>query len=360
MNSFTIPIKQLFCLMLLFQLGSIGINFGGHIGKDAWISLTLGTIEGSVLFILYYMLHKQYPTLTYEQILQYILGKWLGTLLCLLYVFYYIYIGSRVIRDFTEILTLHILYETPSWFISSTLVLVVSYAGYKGLHTTARVGMILLKLFFILWFLFALGVFLSHLFHISNLQPITPQKWRPVVRNILPLTIPYGGMITFLTLFSSTFPKDKIFKKGVWSILVSGSLLIATTILNIGVLGGKITQELTFPLLTSSSLIKIENFIQRLEPLAIILLIIGVFFKVFIFHYSACLSITQIIQYKRIYVIPIISLLMVTLAIFGASNNVTHFYIGFHLLPYYIHIPLQIILPLFLLGISLTCKKKRF
>ncbi|HDR8449189.1 TPA: GerAB/ArcD/ProY family transporter [Bacillus cereus] len=358
MNSHTLPIKQLFSLMILFQLGSIGVNFGGHLGKDAWISLALGVIEGSALFFVYHLLYRQYPTFTYVQFIQHIVGKWLGIPLCLLYSFYFMYIGSRVVRDFTELLTLHVLYETPDWCISSGLILVIAYAGYKGIHTTARVGMILLKFFCVLWFLFVIGIFLSHLFHLSHLQPLTPSKWRPIFQNILPLTIPYGGMITFLMLFAYTSQKDKILQKGLWSIFISGFFLVATTILNIGVLGGMVSQELSFPLLTSSSLIKIEDFIQRLEPLAIILLIIGVFFKVFIFHYTACLSIEQVLQCKKRESLPIISGLMIALSILGASNNVTHLYIGFHILPYYVHIPLQIIIPIGLLCTSVISKKK--
>ncbi|MBG9517046.1 spore gernimation protein KC [Bacillus thuringiensis] len=358
MNSHTLPIKQLFYLMLLFQLGSIGVNFGGHIGKDAWISLILGTIEGMGLFILYYLLYKQHPSLTYTQILQHTLGKWIGTILSLLYSSYFIYIGARVVRDFTEILNLHILYQTPAWFISIFFLITVSYAGYKGLHTTSRVGMILLKMFLVLWLLFLIGVFLSHLFHLSNLQPLTPQNWRPIFKNILPLTIPYGGMITFLMLFVYTSQKDKIFKNGIWSIFISGFFLVATTILNIGILGGSIAQELSFPLLTSSSLIKIDAFIQRLEPIAIILLIIGVFFKVYIFHYTACLSISQVFKWKEIHIIPTISILMACISVFGAENNITHFYIGFHILPYYVHVPMQIIIPLIVLCIPLIYKRK--
>ncbi|MGR5897516.1 GerAB/ArcD/ProY family transporter [Bacillus cereus] len=250
-------------------------------------------------FIVYCSLHKQYPTFTYVQLIQHLLGKWLGIPICLLYSGYFMYIGSRIVRDFTEILTLHILYITPAWCIASVLLLVVGYAGYKGIQTTARVGMIGLKIFFIFWFLFIMGIFLSHLFHISNLQPIAPTKWPPIFLNILPLTIPYGGMITFLMLFAYTSQKDEIFKNGLWSILISGFLLVSTTVLNIGVLGGLIAQELSFPMLTTSSLIKIGSFIQRLEPIAIILLIIGSFFKIFIFHYTTCLSIDQIFQCKK-------------------------------------------------------------
>ncbi|MEX0417759.1 endospore germination permease [Bacillus sp. C30] len=359
MNSHILSIKQLFCLMILFQLGSMGVNFGGHLGKDAWISLAVGVIEGSVLFIVYYLLHKQYPTFTYVQLIQHLLGKWLGIPICLLYSGYFMYIGSRVVRDFTEILTFHILYTTPTWSIASVLLLAVGYAGYKGLQTTARVGMIVLKVFFTLWFLFVMGIFLSHLFHISNLQPIAaPTKWRPIFQNILPLTIPYGGMITFLMLFAYTSQKDEIFQKGLWSIFISGFLLVSTTVLNIGVLGGLISQELSFPMLTTSSLIKMGAFIQRLEPIAIILLIIGVFFKTFIFHYTACLSIDEIFQCKKTFSIPIVSGLMIALSIFGASNNITHLYTGFKFIPYYVHIPLQIIVPIGLLCISIFSNKR--
>ncbi|MBG9826526.1 MULTISPECIES: GerAB/ArcD/ProY family transporter [Bacillus cereus group] len=358
MNSHIISIKQLFCLMILFQLGSIGVNFGGHLGKDAWISLAVGVIEGSVLFIVYCLLHKQYPTFTYVQLIQHLLGKWLGIPICLLYSGYFMYIGSRIVRDFTEILSLHILYITPAWCIASVLLLVVGYAGYKGLQTTARVGMIGLKIFFILWFLFVIGIFVSHLFHMSNLQPIAPTKWRPIFQNVLPLTIPYGGMITFLMLFAYTSQKDEIFKNGLWSIFISGFLLVSTTVLNIGVLGGLISQEISFPMLTTSSLIKIGDFIQRLEPISIILLIIGSFFKIFIFHYTACLSLDQIFQCERTVSIPIVSGLMIVLSIFGASNNITHLYIGFQFITYYIHIPLQIIFPTCLLCISIFSNKK--
>ncbi|MGG1327885.1 endospore germination permease [Bacillus tropicus] len=355
MKSGNIHIQQLFHLMILFQLGSIGINLGNHIGKDMWISFLLGMMEGAILFIIYYSLHRQYPNYTYAQILQELLGRFLGTCLIFLYSGYFIYIGSRVVRDIAEILTFHTLYETPTWFISIVLLLATSYAGYKGIDTTARAAGILLKLFLFLWITFLIFIFLSGLFHLQYLQPILQHGWQPLIQNILPLTIPYGGMITFLMLFPYIRQKDQIFKRGLYGILISGTILTITMVLNIGILGEIVTLELDFPLLTSSGLIRVGTFIQRLEPVAIILLIIGVFFKVFIFHYTSSLSLAFALNKKNsICMLLVTSIIMACLSIFGAANNISHLYIGLEILPYYFHIPFQIIIPIGLLLLSLV------
>lgn len=355
MKSGNIHIQQLFHLMILFQLGSIGINLGDHIGKDTWISLLLGMMEGGGLFFIYYSLHRQYPNYTYAQILRELLGGFLGTCLIFLYSGYFMYIGSRVVRDLTEILTFHTLYETPTWCIAIVLLLTISYAGYKGLDTTARAAGILLKLFLFLWVTFLIFIFLSGLFHPQYLQPILQHGWQPLIQNILPLTIPYGGMITFLMLFPYVRQKEQILKKGLYGIIISGTILTLTMVLNIGILGEVVTQELDFPLLTSSGLIRVGTFIQRLEPVAIILLIIGVFFKVFIFYYTSSLSLACALNKKNsICMLLVTSIIMAGLSILGADNNISHLYIGFKIMPYYFHIPFQIIIPLGLLLLSLV------
>ncbi|MEJ9167184.1 spore gernimation protein KC, partial [Bacillus thuringiensis] len=60
----------------------------------------------------------------------------------------------------------------------------------------------------------------------------------------------------------------------------------------------------------------------------------------------------------EIHIIPTISILMACISVFGAENNITHFYIGFHILPYYVHVPMQIIIPLIVLCIPLIYKRK--
>ncbi|CCW06144.1 MULTISPECIES: GerAB/ArcD/ProY family transporter [Bacillus] len=357
MKAKKLQIKQLFYLMILFQLGTIGLNLGTEAGKDAWISLIIGMLEGAILFSVYYLIHKRYNYKTYTCILQAAFGRYIGISITFLSCAYFLYLGSRVTRDLAEILTLHILYETPIWSIIISFLCVTSYAAYKGLLPVANAGRICLHLFAFFILSFIVLVFLSGIFHVENILPSLQYGWRPILQNFLPMMIPYGESIIFLILFPYITEKKQIFVKGIMSILISGSILSITTLLNIGILGDLVTKHFDFPLLLSTSLIRIGTFIQRLEPLGIILLIIGVFFKVFLFQYSAILSIASFFSKKYFYAILCTTfVLMSLLGIFMANQNINHIFIGLKIVPYYLHIPFQIILPITLLILSFFCK----
>ncbi|HFJ9287262.1 TPA: GerAB/ArcD/ProY family transporter [Bacillus toyonensis] len=352
-----LQIKQLFYLMILFQLGTIGLNLGTEAGKDAWISLIIGMLEGVVLFSIYCLVYKQYNYKTYTCILQTAFGRYIGVGITFLSCAYFLYLGSRVTRDLAEILTLHILYETPIWSIIISFLCVTSYATYKGLLPTANVGRICLHLFSVFIIFFIALVFLSGIFHMENILPSLQYGWNPILQNFLPMMIPYGETMIFLIIFPYIIEKKQIFVKGIISIVISGSILSITTLLNIGILGELVAKHFDFPLLLSTSLIRIGTFIQRLEPLGIILLIIGVFFKVFLFQYSAILSIASFFSKKYFYtVLCIIFILMSLLGIFMTNQNINHIYVGLQIVPYYLHIPFQIILPITLLILSFFCK----
>ncbi|MED3330331.1 endospore germination permease [Bacillus thuringiensis] len=352
-----IRVQQFFHLMILFQLGTIGLNLGAGAGKDSWISLSIGMLEGTLLFCMYYRIYKIYAPLSYVEILQNALGYWLGTFISLLYGLYFAYIGARITRDLSEILTLHILYETPIWIIIFLFVLTTSYVLYKGLNTVARVGTICIYMFGSFFVLFVGLVVISGIFHIDNIQPVLQYGWSPILQNILPVMIPYGEMISFLLLMRFCSEQPKIFSAGIYSILISGSILTTTTFLNIGILGYLISNSFGFPLLISADLIRVGSFIQRLEPLAILLFMIGIFFKVSVLQASSVFSFSLLIHKKHFYkCIFIIGCLMLFLAIIMTKNNINHIYTGFHIVPYYLHLPFQIIIPLILLGRSFFYK----
>ncbi|PEO39957.1 GerAB/ArcD/ProY family transporter [Bacillus wiedmannii] len=357
-----ISVKQFFNLMILFQLGSIGVNLGSNVGKDAWISTLMGMIVGFVAFLLYFYLHKPYLDKTYTQILQHVFGKWIGNGLVIIYSIYFVYIGARITRDIAELLTLNIYYATPQWIICSMMVAITTYSVYKGIEVIAKLGELFFFIMILLWGTFIFFILLSGIFHFIELQPMLENGWVPIVRSTFPitLTVPYGETLAFLMIFPYVMQKSEILPKGLFSILVSGIILTLTTMINIGVLGSYMLKHIPFPLLTSSSLIHVGSFIQRLEPLAILMLFIGMYFKISVFQYVACISLSELYKVNTYHsLVPVMSVSMIIGAIFMSRNNIEHFDIGIKFIPYFVHVPLQFTVPLVAILILLIRKKLR-
>lgn len=100
------------------------------------------------------------------------------------------------------------------------------------------------------------------------------------------------------------------------------------------------------------------NFLQRLDAIAISVLIICVFFKITIFFYATVIGAADIFKIKkRGYVIGILSLIILGNSILMASNTVQHLDIGLRLFSIYVLTPMQIVFPFLLLIVTRIRKK---
>lgn len=141
----------MFILVVLFEMGNaILVGLGVQAKQDAWMSVLLGLAGGLLLFLIYYQLFKFYPDIPLTSYVQRITGKWIGRPLGLLYIVYFIYCATRVLRDFGELLTTTIYTNTPLIVINSLMILTIIYGIHKGFEVIARVGE---------------NVFLSYLFY---------------------------------------------------------------------------------------------------------------------------------------------------------------------------------------------------
>lgn len=90
-------------------------------------------------------------------------------------------------------------------------------------------------------------------------------------------------------------------------------------------------------------------FIQRLNPLAIVILMIGGYFKIGIFTAASVLGFVSINQNKQQqhYILPV-SIVMAALSIIMADNLIEHLQFGLKVVPWMLHIPFQFGIPAFL------------
>jgi len=147
-----ISMGQLFSLIFLFEMGTALVIPVGFVSqKDVWLSVILASFGGMILFLLYHYLSLQYPGLPLSGYAQKILGKPIGWIVSFLYILFFIYNGSRDLREAGDLLTTSFYHKTPLLVIVALLILVIIYALSMGIEVLARTA----ELYFLIIIVFS-------------------------------------------------------------------------------------------------------------------------------------------------------------------------------------------------------------
>ncbi|WP_144549892.1 GerAB/ArcD/ProY family transporter [Bacillus sp. X1(2014)] len=354
---------QLFVLIVLFEMGSaLLLSPGSEAKQDAWIAILFGLVGGIIVFFIYYRLYMYYPDLPLTSYLQKIIGKWFGKVIGFLYIVYFIYIASRVLRDFGELLTTTIYNSTPLFVINTLMVVTIIYGIHKGFEVLARVCEIYFGIVYITAIFGMLLITFSGLIHLGNLTPILENGWKPVIKTFLKttLTFPFGEMVVFTMLLPFLNDKKKAKLVCLGGMILAGINITITTVVNISVLGVGLFHRSTFPLLTTIGKIQIADFLERLDVLFMLYLIIGGFFKIAIFYYAAVAGAADIFEFKnqRKLVFPI-GMIVLFGSITIASNFAEFIREGTVFVLIFLSWPFQIIIPSILLIIAFFRNRKK-
>ncbi|WP_173917659.1 GerAB/ArcD/ProY family transporter [Halobacillus sp. Marseille-Q1614] len=348
---------QLFILMVLFEIGTaIVIHPGVEAKKDAWIAVFLGLIIGLLFFLVYYALYRLYPDLSLTGYIKQILGKYIGGALGILYLFYFLYIASRDLRDFGELLTASTYIYTPIFVINAIMILTIAFVLWKGIEVLARTGEIFFVFLMLIGFIGTTMVLVSGNIDFNQLLPILENGWAPVLMALpVTYTVPFGEMIVFAMLLPYLNRPQLGLKAGWSAISFSGILLTWVVAMDIAILGAYVTSRSAFPLLTAIGLVDMPGLFQRLDVAVVMTLIIGGFFKIAIFFYVALISAAELFRvptYKQL-IFPF-SLVILFSSMTMASSFVDHIKEGLEFVPFYVNLPFQMGIPLLLLVIALT------
>jgi spore germination protein KB len=128
--------------------------------------------------------------------------------------------------------------------------------------------------------------------------------------------------------------------------------------LNIAVLGPEVYANQLFPLLASTKQVSIADFLERFDALIILLIVSGVFFKVGGWTYGASVGISQLFNIKdNRSILLAIGTIIIPLSLLYGNDFVQSIEVGKEFITIYLHIPLQIIVPILLLCIAFIRKK---
>ncbi|UUZ94747.1 spore germination protein [Paenibacillus sp. P25] len=302
MENARINVNQLFALIVLFEFGTaIVLPIGFVSEQSVWISILLALVGGRLLYLIYDYLYRQYPSLPLSGYIRKIFGNWIGWPVSLLYLGFFIHNDARVLRETGEPLVTTAYDQTPLFAINAFLMIAVIYVLHKGIEVLARTGEIYLLIMIALGFFGNVFVLISGVMNIDNLFPIFGEGWKPVVesafRNIL--MFPFGEMICFATIFPYLNKTQSGRRTGVIALICSGLILSFTHAIEISVLGANIYGRSTFPLFLMITKVNIADFLQRMDAIVILTLIINAFFKCTINCYAAVSVAADLFHVKK-------------------------------------------------------------
>ncbi|MGF9963384.1 GerAB/ArcD/ProY family transporter [Bacillus rhizoplanae] len=199
-----------------------------------------------------------------------------------------------------------------------------------------------------------------HIGGISDEQKINQNIIEPILKALFPtsLTFPFGEMITFTMIFPYLNYQNLAKKVGIAAVAFSGLNLMIYTIINISIVGAESVIRSSFPILNATSYINIAGFIQRIDMLVIIVMVIFGFFKISLYFFCAVMGSADLFRVKQPkQLIYPIGVMIVICSVIIAPNYIVHLHEGLRVVPYYISLPAQVVIPVLLLA-TIWIKKK--
>lgn len=352
---------QFLILVTLFSIGTsiliIPSALAAEAKQDAWIAAILGTVIGLFVIWLFCFIAKWFPNLTFVEINEKILGKWLGKVTSILFVLMSLIYASSLLYYSGTFLNTHLMPSTPMLALNTLMIIIIVIGVRLGLETIARSAEFFILFFFVLFFLLVLFILPNA--KLENLQPILEADPLTIAKSSLSfIEVTSVNAVVLLMIFPAFSNNFKQAKKSFYiGYLIGGTIIIIFTCLSVAVLGSYSIANELFPTYELAKKINIGDFIQRIEALMATLWIIALYFKSAIYFYASVLGITQIVNLKdyRPFTIPmgiivlVLSLTMYPNVIYQQKWNET---IGFVL-----SFSIGVVLPLLLI-IVYTIRKK--
>lgn len=260
--------------------------------QDAWISTLLGSAVAMLLTFFYVKLAMRYPGKTIIQFSQDILGTWLGKIIVIPYFVTWYSVFGTILRQAVDFIYLSLFTATPVWIITVVILVVVAYMTYVGgIESIARcaevIGPIILVM---LIFIFVLNF---HDLHAKRLLPIYADTgWWLITKGAIPSMTFLTESSILLVLLAFSAKQDKVLSSSLWAMVVSSAALLETVMMVIMTFG-TLAEKMWYPLEQLVRYIYVMEFIQNVDSIFVILLLLSGFVKLAMYLFVASYSTAQ-------------------------------------------------------------------
>jgi spore germination protein (amino acid permease) len=257
--------KQLITFVVTAQI-SVGILYlpsalAIDVGHDGWITVLLSGILYGILISLLVFILKRFDGKSLIEINKIIYGKYLSTLISLVYIAYS-YFGAVIsLRSFAEIVRISVLKLTPLWAYTIIILTPAIYMAWYGLKAILRYSTVT---YIILIFTIILYLLSSREYRIDFILPIGASGVKPILKSTIATSTAYIGPELIFFFYSDIKNKSTILKHVLLGNLITTLFYTITVLIGTLYFGEQMLMRLVFPLLSFASSHKIFVF-ERLD-----------------------------------------------------------------------------------------------
>jgi spore germination protein KB len=305
---------QLSILGMLVLIGDMALVYPTTMAsgtqQDAWIAGLVGIAFGLIVVKILLITSNIDPEKTLIELSLEVFGKWIGGLVGISYLIFFLLAGSTYLKEIEDFLTTQIYENTPGGVIRGMAIILLAYGLRKGIDTLGRASQIMYP-FFVL-FLVCLVVLLFPEMDIKRIYPIldtpAPAFWETVLFGVF---YPFGEMCVFLMVLPYVKKQKKTERDFLFMITMGAIGLNIILFLSLTVLGPYMSEHQFYSTYILARQINIGNFLQRLEALVATTWVISSYFKTVLYYYAFILGFAQLFKlnsYKHL-IIPVSFLL---------------------------------------------------
>jgi spore germination protein (amino acid permease) len=293
------PHNMINTLLLFFVIHSmqVGVGIQGfqriiylESRHDAWVSVIISGVVTAVIGVIMVKTLSMYENSDLYGIQYDVLGKWLGNLINILFVLYFLGSFHVIVRNYIEVIQAWVFPEIPNWLLCLTLVYLVYYALNGGLRTV--VGVSFFSVILSLWLI----LLLAYPFQFTNwdyLFPMFEAHITEMLRGAKQMTFTVIGFEIIYVIYPFLKEKDRVHKYMQLGLGFTTILYLSIMVVSLAYFSGGQLERTIWGTLSLFKIVRFP-FIERFEYVAITFWVLLILPNLMLYMWAATRGISRI------------------------------------------------------------------
>jgi spore germination protein KB len=260
--------------------------------QDRWWESFFAAMAGLLLLWVFDRIWRRFPTQTFLQVAETVLGRPLGKLVSLLYLLFFFLMVSLNLRLVGEFFLYAFLPRTPIIVVIGVVTALAAWASHEGIEVIARASQVVFPLLIGSILLIVLLLAKDVKLHLLLPPVILYTGPLPHLQDMINVAARNVEFAWLGLLVPSVSDPRRLFGAAARAHIWQGAVWMVMSIAIIGVLGREI-EEHYFPFFAAARLVHIAEFLERVDSVFLAVWLFGMFLRLAVLLWSTATGAAQ-------------------------------------------------------------------